>query len=645
MSPALRPRRLSIFWKLAIAFGGFAILPVLVASLLTLFVARGAVLDLADRSVAAEVDLATDLVESLLSRTADDMRLLADSVRIADGELSEALRTEFMLVARRHPAYRQVRWIDETGRERVRVNQRHGGPPTHAGALQDKSNRYYVREGLAMPSGALLLSPVDLNREHGVVEDPPRYVFRVTLAFGSDRGEQLGLIVINIEAEEILAALRVSRGSAGSRAWILGQDGVYLEESGPAGEPLVVAGSTAPWQAELPGRTTAAPAVLRSEGRIVGAGRLHLPPGWQGDPWTLAISRSEDALLGGVAYLPAWQLALAASLFLLSLLVAFVAARSLSAPLLRLGGVSRALAQGEFDPDFRVETGDEVEALADALRDAGIALAQARVDLEAANESLAAELEVRMGEIEVLHGERMEAERKLLRADRLASVGLMSASIAHEIGNPLAGMKTNLQVAERALPDDARARRPIERTAREVDRLTGILRKWTGFAGERSTPGSASAREVLDTVWELLRMRAARRGIELEISGDALDRPLSLDRGTTEQIALNLLLNAIQAQGKPGVLRVDASREPDAVILRFDDEGPGIPEEARRRVFEPFETTKPDGTGLGLAIVRRLVEAAGGEVTLGDAPSGGARVTLRLPVGRGTRVRASGGNA
>ncbi len=635
--PAPRRRRwtprLSLRSKLSIAFVAHSLVPVIVLSVVTLAVARRSLLDLADEAAVAELQLATRLVDGLIERTAADLEFLGETILLDDCEATAGVERTFLDLARRHPEYLQVRWIGSDGRERVRVDRPRGGAPAHAGRLQDKSGRYYVQRLLALAPGSFYLSPVDLNIENGRPERPARYVFRIGMVVDGPDHESPGIIVVNIEAEEILQALRPLRTGPGSASWILGEGRAYLRESGPRDRPVLVIGSaqdgTAAELAQI-GSVLVGDRLLRRGDSLFGISRLQLPRGWAGDGWTLASERPTATALGSVQQLPGWLATLAVLIALVALVLAFAAARSLSAPLLRLTQASKALARGEFHPSFDVATGDEIEDLGEVLRQTGVELADARSRLERANEHLCTELDRQAAEIRKLLDERMADERRLLRADRLASIGLMSASLAHEIGNPLAGMKTNLQVAQRQLDADGAARRPVDRTLGEIDRLTEILRKWTGFARPRAEVASTTPRELVDRVWELLRTRARHRGVTLRAEGDALDDPLWVDGVSMEQVVLNILLNAVEAQDGPGPITVEARRLEGGLELVFDDSGPGIPVSRREHVFDAFHTTKAGGTGLGLAIVHKLVTEAGGDVEVGDSPFGGARFLVRL---------------
>ncbi|MBV9948933.1 MAG: HAMP domain-containing histidine kinase [Myxococcales bacterium] len=243
------------------------------------------------------------------------------------------------------------------------------------------------------------------------------------------------------------------------------------------------------------------------------------------------------------------------------------------------------------------------------------------------------------------------ARSQLVRSERMASVGRLAAGLAHEIGNPLAalmGMQDLLLDGQ--LPRETEADL-LARMRRETQRIHAVVRGLLDFARPEGTrPGDASEQPkggasppadvkavTLDAA-ALVRPQKDFRHVTLETDvPDALRVGLSAPRLT--QILLNLLLNAGAAIAKAGrdrgrvVVRARALGSGGMVRIDVEDDGPGVEPEVRERLFEPFVTTKPvgEGTGLGLAVCRGLVEAAGGEVGLDPAYTGGARFYLLLP--------------
>jgi signal transduction histidine kinase len=234
--------------------------------------------------------------------------------------------------------------------------------------------------------------------------------------------------------------------------------------------------------------------------------------------------------------------------------------------------------------------------------------------------------------------ERVEQKtREVLRADRLATLGGIAAGFAHELGNSLNVIRGFNAVALRELPEGHANRADLEAVKREVVRAAGLLERFLVFA--RARPSKAlvqSAEPVLQEVVEVLgpAAKAARVAVEMHYAPDAPE--VRIDLELLRQAFMNLGLNAIQAlqPGGGGVLRYSARRAGDDLLVEIRDDGPGMDEETRAKVFEPFYTTKATGTGLGLAIVRQAVEAHGGSVTVESRPGEGAAFVIRIPAAK-----------
>ncbi|MEM7160482.1 MAG: HAMP domain-containing sensor histidine kinase [Myxococcota bacterium] len=216
------------------------------------------------------------------------------------------------------------------------------------------------------------------------------------------------------------------------------------------------------------------------------------------------------------------------------------------------------------------------------------------------------------------------AEARLAAQRHLAALGEMSAVLAHEIRNPLASLKGHAQLlAEKVIGDPPLERKAV-RILDETQRLEHLTNGLLDFA--RTTKLKV---EPVDPVALLRRCAEACSGVvELELEG-APER-WSFDGGKLEQVLRNLIDNAWQAApDEPCQARVAVER--GMLVFEVRDHGPGVPEEDRNRIFEPFHTTRTRGTGLGLAVSRRIIEQHGGTIDVVDAPGGGASFVVMLP--------------
>lgn len=250
-------------------------------------------------------------------------------------------------------------------------------------------------------------------------------------------------------------------------------------------------------------------------------------------------------------------------------------------------------------------------------------------------------LRTKVDELERVTAELRASQAQLVKSERLASVGRLSAGLAHEIGNPLAAL-LGLQdlLLDGGLTDEeqrdfvARMRKETERIHRIVRDLLAFARGDAGGDATVDVPGEVAraASEIVALLAPQRSMKDRELSLDLEVE---LPR-VALDHGQLVQVLLNLALNAAEATADGGRVAIVAARVGDRVLLHVDDDGPGIAPEVQASLFEPFVTTKEigKGTGLGLAVCKGLVEAAGGVITVGRGPLGGARFTLELPLAK-----------
>jgi nitrogen-specific signal transduction histidine kinase len=226
-------------------------------------------------------------------------------------------------------------------------------------------------------------------------------------------------------------------------------------------------------------------------------------------------------------------------------------------------------------------------------------------------------------------------EEALRRNDRLRAIGQLSAGVAHEIRNPLAGIATTAEVLAGKLgPGDDRTRytRVI---LDEVTRLDGIVRNLLAFAKPpRPTIAPCAVEDLLERIRGLVGEQAQARGVELCASSDDPSMTCLADASQLTQVLLNLALNAVQVCGSGErvsvVARAENAGARDWITIDVEDNGPGVPREVRATLFDPFVTTRAQGTGLGLAISRQIVEDHHGSLTCTFLERG-TRFTVRIP--------------
>lgn len=241
---------------------------------------------------------------------------------------------------------------------------------------------------------------------------------------------------------------------------------------------------------------------------------------------------------------------------------------------------------------------------------------------------------------DVTHLKRLE--RELIRSERMAAVGELASSIAHEVKNPLAAIRGAVEI----LGDGFGRQGPLEvvqEVLGQIDRLDRLVKDLLSFARpDRPDKQPTKILDLMEAALEVLREEPLRKEISVYLNMDPELPSVPVDRRQMEQAFLNIILNAFQAMGGRGRLTVTTRREPGGVAVAFHDTGPGVPPADVKKILQPFYTTKHKGTGLGLSIVQKVVEAHDGRIGVENDPEGGAVFTLHLPCGRGAgkkRVR------
>ncbi len=243
--------------------------------------------------------------------------------------------------------------------------------------------------------------------------------------------------------------------------------------------------------------------------------------------------------------------------------------------------------------------------------------------------------------LERAHRDLLASQDHLRQSERLSAMGEVAAGLAHEIRNPLAGMKGALDI----IASRAEAGSPEAEFAgvagTELARLDRLIAEFLSFARPRDPDlRDASIAAIVDYVLTLLRAEVDRRSVRVEV--ESIDRTASalVDDEQISQVVFNVVLNAIQATSSGGTVRLRVAREPGWTVIDVSDEGPGIPPDHLERIFDPFFTTRTRGTGLGLAISQRIVLAHHGTIEILRSSPAGTTLRIKLPRSSSTPVEA-----
>lgn len=688
---------------------------------------------------------------------------LANSTKSADGKLPsiarQRLERDYAAFAKAYPYIYQVRFLDAKGQEVVRVDRRDGRLVTVAEQdLQDKSDRYYVNEGLAHEAGQVYVSPLDLNVERGQTEKPERPVIRFATPIVDRKGEKRGLLIVNLHAAYILGQIQEMAGGRGGVAYLFDRSGFFLSRSADATDREAFSMQSVEALTEL------LPRPLLS--RVVGGKR---GTEIQGD-WIFAYSpiaigqtladRSDSSMAWSVAlafprsqlFHSIFNLYLLYGVLTLSLLIAAVSGYALSRHLLRpmtlLSKETEEIAQGNFSHRVEIRGDDEIADLGARFNTMTARLEQSYKVLENRKGELEAEVRARTVDLErersqlaaviantadgilstntegvivlannsarrylidatgVLVGrsigefwrgwkeyaerapslrvagnfdlgaqgrtlslgiapvvtggnpdgfilvvrdvteerrlqdDRRELDRQMFQTEKMATLGEIAMGLAHEIGNPLAGMKAVVQLLLEDKLEEAQ-REYLLRIQSEINRLADFLRSFHGFAApQEMKPTACRLDRVLEDVilWTRKEARSHKVSVDFAPCCDHVPE-LWADPAQLKQVLLNLVINAIHAMPEGGRIEVGmcaGRRGGMNAVPRMSfcvrDSGVGIPPEVQARIFDPFFTTRPDGSGIGLAVVKKIVSQHGAEIRVDSEPGHGSCFELDWPI-------------
>lgn len=553
--------------RLYLAFLTVAVVPIAIAGVVGVHYSIQALRQENLTHLEQEIGSRAEAVERFMEQLASEVLYLSASPALDDlleharADARDRLERDFAVFATAYPYIYQVRYLDASGREVVRVDRvEHAILPVPRDRLQDKSDRYYFRDAMQLEPGRIYVSPLDLNIERGRVEVPERPVVRVATPVADAKGVKRGLLILNLHAELFLRQVQQMAETHGGTAYLFDQAGFFLARSGKAASESFVMRPVSDLGRALPRRIlddmlAGRRGVSLADDLVVAHAPVAGRPlaGHGGAPsraWTLAL-----------AYPQRHFFAAAFNLYLLYAVLVLALVATAAAGWL----VSRRLLRRLVD-------------------------------------------------------ERREQDRQMFQREKMTTLGELAMGLAHEIGNPLAGMKAVVQVLEQEECANPAAAKYLGRLGGEIDRLAGFLRTFNGFAAPRDHhPAACRLEDVIDDVLLWTRKEAREQGIAIRHRQCGRDvPPLLADPNQLKQLLLNLVINAIHAIAGPGEIIISLCNAPPGappsadgrrrVHFCVEDSGPGIAPDVLPRLFEPFFTTRPEGTGLGLAVVKKIAD-------------------------------------
>ena len=332
-----------------------------------------------------------------------------------------------------------------------------------------------------------------------------------------------------------------------------------------------------------------------------------------------------------------WMMAAFAAVLILSAPVFLWMARGIFAPLERMTQVINRVGQGDLSARIgHVGARGEIGEVAQHL-DGLLEQVQDRdLRLRAWNEELNKRVDQRTAELSEANAKLEQTFRQLVMSEKLASIGEITAGVAHEINNPVAVILGNVDVIRQTLGEEAApVRTELDLIDKQVSRIEAIVGKLLKFAAPSDFADHQQQVDLAPVVRDCLVLvdhLISQHQITVTCQFDTVP-PVRVDTGEVQQVIVNLVVNAVQAMGDGGQLTLRLHPDPrGGAALVVQDSGPGVPEDQLGSVFDPFFTTKRgEGTGLGLSISQTLIQRAGGLISVRNRDGGGAEFTVWLP--------------
>ena len=348
---------------------------------------------------------------------------------------------------------------------------------------------------------------------------------------------------------------------------------------------------------------------------------------------TLESSLSEaDRLVDSERRVFMWVTA-AACLFLI-LAAHLLLARLIGRPIEALATAMGEVERGNLDASVEPGGQDELARLARGFNEMLARIRGFSLELEERVDEAVADVARKNHDLAELNDLLVAARRDLTAKERLAALGQLSGTLAHELGNPLNVISGNLQLLARSEALSEPTREELCQLQDEVARMTGIIRRFLDSTrGLKPDPEQVAVRTLITESLDLSLSAEARARLQVTTAVDADVESVVVDPGLVRHVLTNFISNAVDAMAGAGSLSLGARREGEELILWVRDSGAGIAAADRKHIFEPFFTTKPKGkgTGLGLAICREIALALKGRIDVESAPDAGATFALRIP--------------
>lgn len=317
----------------------------------------------------------------------------------------------------------------------------------------------------------------------------------------------------------------------------------------------------------------------------------------------------------------------------ISIIIIIFFNRFIGRPVRQLVKGTRKVGEGDLNYSISVFSDDEMGYLASSFNNMTISLKKANKEIQELITNLEKKVEERTSELK-------QTQFQLLQAEKLAAIGKIAATVAHEINNPLSGVFTYIKLMERKIENGkveqevAKFREYLSIMSREVERTSTIVRNLLDFSRPKAPSRKlTNLTKLIEETLILITNQIKVNNIVVEKRFNNIPEVM-VDPSQMKQVFLNIMVNACEAIEKGGVFTIttDYRQEKNTVILGFSDTGIGIPPEDIPKIFDPFFTTKQKGTGLGLSVVEGIVTRHGGFLEVKSEVGKGTKVSITLPV-------------
>ncbi|HVK84304.1 MAG TPA: ATP-binding protein [Kofleriaceae bacterium] len=579
----------SLRWRVLLVLALAAVVPTVIVGVLAILRARADVEREVDRGALAHIRALGAVLDGTLQDSRRTLELAAATWADAPDDAPASQRL-LARVRRDVPIVRSLSIVAPDGAPR------YGDPVPPGVAINSHSFGGYVGD---------------------VVRVDGRPVVHLVVQARGRTGELMGVFVARLDLGFVRELLAAARLGAGARLRVV--DG--------AGVPVATSEETPLAATSLAGTDAAVDRALGSsvEGTLAANGwvsayrNLSSYQSLRGVRWTILKEQPEAEAYALARRTTRDTLIIGGAALAVALALGGYFATRLTRPLAALARRADAIATGTPDPAPSIEGPGEIGALGQRIDEMARRIA-----------------------------ERHELQTALARGDRLASVGVMSAQVAHEINNPLTTVLGYAKLLAEDKPEGHPDRAGLDLIASEAERMKGIIGGLLEYARTPRTsdrvitatskpepPPATVPATVVRHVGALLELQLEKAKARL-VTDVASDKPIAIEASALQQVLVNLVQNAAQALGDGGTISIGVKPAPGGVatLITVGDDGPGIPAKDRGRVFDPFFTTKAAGvgTGLGLAVCKHLVTTAGGSIEVGDGAGGrGAEFRLVIP--------------